>query len=172
MKSNELNVNIECICLDLLDSVLSPKSAAYVAGPLDSGLLFYEFLAKSKFDLNIRELNQKRLTSFACRLRESLPYPVIDPGPLRIPNWTGHDYGLFFLKVISRYVKEVWFIQGWEYSRGATKEFKYCISTDIICLDESGNMLSLGIGKELIEQAVSHINTMGIDGSNVSIHLI
>ena len=163
---------IFAICIQLLDSVLLRKSAAYVSGPLDSGLILYENLFnRGKTSEDVRETNQKRLTLFAQTLRNRLLYPVIDPGPLRVPNWNGHDYGLFFLEVMDRFAKEAWFIDGWEYSNGATKEFKYCINKRIPCVDERGSTLSLEKGKRMIERAASHIESMGADASKLRSHI-
>ncbi len=159
---------IKEICLQLLDSVLNPHSAAYVSGPLDSGRLFYESLAKySNPVADIRQRNQERLTEFAQKLRCRLPYPVIDPGPLRVHKWKGADYGIFFLEVLERYANEAWFIDGWEFSTGATKEFILCISKGIPCFTESGEGLTPHAGKLLVADAVSFIDALGLDSSKL-----
>lgn len=160
------------VCMQLLDSVLVQKSAAYVSGPLDSGRLRYENLSSCpRTDEEIREVNQARLTDFANILRSRLSYPVIDPGPLRVPHWDGHDYGMFFLEVMIRFAKEVWFIDGWEYSNGATKEFKHCIEKGIACLDERGSTVSLETGRKMIEKAASRLENMGCDASRLRSHV-
>jgi hypothetical protein len=171
MKMDTIDFGIKAICFQLLDSVLTPKSVAYVAGPLDSGLLFYKSLFKNQSNNNIRILNQERLTSFANKLRKQLPYLVIDPGPLRVPAWTGHDYASFFLEVVERYAKEVWFVDGWEYSNGATKEFQYCIKKGILCYDETGAKISKESGKIFIERAISYIEEIGQDASKIRSHI-
>src|SRR5258707_472701 len=110
--------------LMLLDSVLAKRSAIYVAGPLDTGRIYYEALARGYGNEDVRLRNQEALTSFAIRLRMRFnPVPVIDPGPLRVSEWSAHEIGQFFLETIKRYAKEAWFIDGWEYSSGATKEY-------------------------------------------------
>src|SRR5262245_52447077 len=102
------------ILLTLLDSVLTPKSAIYAAGPLDTGLTYYEALARGAVDASIRANNEAALTAFVGRLRERhYPVPVIDPGPLRVDGWSPKQIGDFFLQTISRYAREAWFIDGW-----------------------------------------------------------
>lgn len=166
-----IDFGIKAMCFQLLDSVLAPKSVAYVAGPLDSGLLFYESLFKNQPNTNIRIVNQERLTGFANKLRKKLPYPVIDPGPLRVSAWTGHDYASFFLEVVESYAKEVWFIDGWEYSNGATKEFQYCNIKGIICYDQTGTIISKENGIQLILRAISYIEELGHDASKLRSHI-
>lgn len=159
--------NLEVICFQLMDSLLDLKSAAYGAGPLDSGRLYYESLARGVSTTNIRNTNESHLTLFIHNLRRKLPYPVINPGLLRIDGWAGQDYGSFFLKVIESYVKEVWFIDGWEYSIGATKEFVFCLHNRVPCLDQAGNTLTADRGKQLIMNAASYIEGLGLNSSKL-----
>jgi hypothetical protein len=122
---------LQQILFDFANSMLNEKSNIYVAGPLDSGQNFFDSIANNKSSKEeIREVNQRRLTEFAQKLRSDLGRPVIDPGILKIPEWSGHDYGDFFIEIIHRYANEAWFINGWGFSRGATKEFIYCIKKE------------------------------------------
>jgi hypothetical protein len=98
----------------------------------------------------IRKHNQTRLTNFTIQLREHLTYPVIDPGLLRVSGWAGKDYGSFFLEVMEQYAKEAWFIDGWEFSYGATREFLFFTSLGRPCINERGEDLSVEAGKDLI----------------------
>jgi hypothetical protein len=158
---------LEEICFQLLDSVLEPKAAVYVAGPLDSGQLYYESLVRGSVTAEVRHRNQTRLTRFAQDLRRKLPCPVIDPGLLKIRGWTGDDHGEFFLKVISRYAREAWFIDGWQYSTGAAKEFFFCLSHRIPCFDSSGSILHEDSGRALVIRAAEYVNGLGLDSSKL-----
>src|SRR5947209_8314570 len=104
---------LQTVLLTLLDSILQRRSCAYVAGPLESGLGYYEQLATGKA-VNVRDENQKRLAKAVQQLRAVLPYPVFDPGVLRIHGWSDAEHGVFFIQVMERYAKEVWFLDGWE----------------------------------------------------------
>lgn len=155
-------------CLLLLESVLEPHSAIYVAGPLDTGRLFYDAHPPGTprgADGSLREANQARMTAFAAELRKSQPRPVIDPGPLRVASWDGALYGRFFLEVIERFVFESRFLDGWEYSRGATSEYVLCLAHGVICRDERGALLAPAHASTLIERAASRIERLGHDAS-------
>jgi hypothetical protein len=163
---------VATICRLLLESVLEPKSAAYVAGPLDTGKIYFESLvAGSPSVEEIRKINEARLTSFARNLRRMLPFPVIDPGPLRIPGWRGADYGRLFLDVIDIFVREVWFIDGWEFSSGATKEFAYCVHRGIWCVDESGAEISIERGRKIVRGAIQYVESLGVSAEKLQSHI-
>lgn len=153
--------------IQLLDSVLPPKSCAYVAGPLDHGRAYYEGLAAGLKQPHLRSINEQILSRFAESLRARLPYPVFDPGHLKIEGWKGHDYSVFFLEVVERYAKEVWFLDGWQFSHGATKEFVLCCRESVPCLDQSGRPLTTESGRALIEEAAKYVDALGLNGSTL-----
>jgi hypothetical protein len=163
---------IGAVCHLLLESILEPKSAAYVAGPLDTGKLYYEFLVKGEPPRGeIRKVNEKKLTDFACRLRRVVAIPVVDPGRLRIPQWQAADYGQLFLRIIDVFVREVWFINGWEYSTGATKEFAYCVRKGITCTDEAGKAINIAEGRERIQEAIRYVESFSLNADKLRAHL-
>jgi hypothetical protein len=151
----------------VLDSVLGPKSCAYAAGPLDSGRTYYERMASGDHCPTVRAENQSRLNGFALNLRKRLGYPVFDSGLLKVPNWSGRDYGAFFLEVIRRYAKECWLIDGWEYSVGATKEFVFCCTIEVPCLAESGQRLFPIEGMRLIREAADFVRALGLNDAKL-----
>lgn len=162
--------DIKSICLQLLNSVLAPRSCAYASGPLDSGVLLYEN-PTGMSAAEIRKHNQTRLTNFTIQLRQRLTYPVIDPGLLRVSGWVGKDYGSFFLEVMEQYAKEAWFIDGWEFSYGATREFLFFTSLGRPCLNEAGENLSIQAGKGLIQDAIIRLEKNGFDASRLRLRL-
>jgi hypothetical protein len=99
----------------------------------------------------------------AASLRRSLPYPVIDSSILRVPGWTGPDYGRFFLRVIEELCFELRFVDGWQYSRGATKEFVRAQQIGIGCYDESGRDLAVADGVRLIDGVLREIGAASIE---------
>jgi hypothetical protein len=157
------------VLLTLLGSILTPRSAIYVAGPLDTGRSYYEALARNAVDGSIRTANEAALTAFVARLRErNHPVPVIDPGPLRVDGWSARDVGEFFLETISRYAKEAWFIDGWEFSSGATKEFLHCISIGIPCFAENGDQLDTDRAITLLSAAIDVITLLGLSAPKLT----
>src|ERR1035437_2158966 len=151
----------------ILDSVLGPKSCAYAAGPLDSGRAYYERMAAGDHDPTVRAENEIRLDGFVLHLRRRLEYPVFDSGLLKIPDWSGREYGTFFLEVIRRYAKECWFMNGWEFSIGATKEFVFCCTIQTPCLTESGERLMQQEGLRLIRDAADFVRGLGLDDAKL-----
>jgi hypothetical protein len=151
------------LLLALLDSVLTPGSAIYAAGPLDTGRSYYEALARGTADVSVRAANEAALTSFVARLRvQHHPSPVIDPGPLRVEGWSPREVGQFFLETISRYTKEAWFIDGWEYSSGATKEYLHCASFSIPCFAADGRRLEPAHAVALLSSALDEIRRLAV----------
>ena len=146
----------------ILDSVLEPRSCAYVAGPLESGKTYYERVAAGDELLTIRAENESRLSEFAQGLRKRLAYPVFDPGLLKIPRWSGPDYGNFFMEVIRRYARACWFLDGWEFSTGATKEFLLCCTIKVPCWTETEDALDVGRGIQLITRAADCVRELNL----------
>ena len=157
------------LLLTLLGSVLTPRSAIYVAGPLDTGRSYYEALARGKVDGSVRAVNEAALSAFVARLRvQHRPTPVIDPGLLRVPEWSARDVGQFFLETISRYAKEAWFIDGWEYSSGATKEYLHCVALGIPCLTAEGGRIGPVHAVALLSSALEEIGRLGVPAPKLS----
>ena len=157
------------LCMEMLASAMPEKSAAYVAGPLDTGRLYYDTLRKASSlqPAEIRRINKERLASFARRLRVELAIPVVDPGHLHIEGWTGADYALLFLDVIRVFVREMWFLEGWEFSHGACDEFCFSVQNRLPCYDVTGRMMNAEQGLARIEQAIAEINASQVS----TIHL-
>jgi hypothetical protein len=105
------------------------------------------------------------MKDFVLRLRKSEGAPVIDPGLLRVKGWPNAVYGRFFFAVISEFVSAAWFLDGWEYSRGATSELVLCLERGIPCHDERGALLSRSRIRTQIDTAAAHIEQLGHDAS-------
>lgn len=154
------------VLFQVLDSVVQPRSCAYVAGPLDSGKAFYERIASGERP-TAREENEGRLTAFVLDLRNRLEYPVINPGLLKIAEWSGREYSIFFLEVIRRYARECWFMNGWEYSTGASKEFVFCCRIGRPCFAETGQSLTIPEGIRLIREAADFVRGLQLDDAKL-----
>lgn len=167
------SATIQEYLLQMLDSVVPRGTAAYVAGPLESGREYYYLKSTGQYkNGSIRTKNQEKLTAFANSLRRKVQNPVIDPGILKVPSWEGKDYGLFFIDVIKHYVKEVWFLDEWEYSGGATKEFQYCSINNICCFDERGKLLRPETGNVLIRDAIAYVESLSLDSTRLKSRLL
>lgn len=154
---------LQQVMIGVLESVIPERGAAYVAGPLDSGLEFFRRIATGDTrHKELREYNERRMREVVDKLRSQSNIPVIDPGLLRVPGWSAQEYGIFFLTVIERFVREIWFMDGWEYSYGATKEFIVSSERCVHLLNERGEELSRGDAQRLIEGAVDDLTRLGI----------
>jgi hypothetical protein len=159
---DRLYANIADPCLQMLRSVLPASSAIYVAGPLETGRSFYE--SGGEIDqAAIRRANHERMQAFVASLRARQDAPVIDPGLLRVADWPNPVYGRFFFAVICEFVKEARFLDGWEYSRGATGEFVLCVTRGIRCSAEAGGELRVETARSLISAAADRIECLGHD---------
>jgi hypothetical protein len=87
---------------------------------------------------------------------------VIDPGPLRVDGWSPRQIGDFFLQTIGRYAREAWFIDGWEYSSGATKDYLHCATLGIPCFAENGKPLDPNQAVALLASAVEVISRLDV----------
>jgi len=144
-------------------SVTRPSSCRYVAGPLTTSKEYYESLAVKILEEDaVRRRNQEYISRVVATLRDQSPIPVVDPGLLRVPNWNHAAYGRFFLRVLEELCFEAWFVDGWEFSTGATKEFVFAVQRNVTCLDERGHPLTIGRGTELIYQAATFVQQLGL----------
>jgi hypothetical protein len=67
--------------------------------------------------------------------------------------------------VIEHFAKEIWFMDEWQYSRGATKEFQFAIASHIACLDAQGAIIPAEEGSQMISGVATHLTRLGIDAS-------
>jgi len=156
------------LMLDAMLSCVEEQSAHYVAGPLATGLRYYEAAAGQEVKgEEVRRANEADMRMFVARLRADSGEPVIDSGRLRIPSWTPREHGAFFLEVIHRMSKDVVFMNGWEYSTGATKEFVYAQAQGVPTLDAGLQVLSLGRAAELIGGALAAAEELGHPNAEV-----
>lgn len=142
------------LLMDAMRSMTGAASAIYVAGPLATGRRFYErSSAAGAAEEEVRRLNEGDLRNTVDSLRRRGVAPVIDSGILRVPTWSAAEHGDFFLRVIGELCSLVVFVDGWEYSSGATKEFLYAQAKGIPCRDSHDNLLTPMRARSLIEAA-------------------
>jgi len=159
--------SLERYLLDAIASVVPEHGGAYVAGPLATGKRHYELLSSGDelAASQVRSENENKMRTFVVSLRQRLPYPVIDPGLIKVDTWSNREIGDFYLKIVEHFVKEIWFMDGWEYSRGATKEFQFAVTRNVRCLDARGAAISSADGCNLISDVITHLDQLGLDAS-------
>jgi hypothetical protein len=152
------------VLLDALAMILPPRGALLLSGPVASGRRHFEALARGAPDPErVRDENARALDAFAARLRGASAQPIINPAHFHVPHWRGRDYGVFFRGVIERFAASVWFIDGWQFSRGSIEENLFCAERGVVCFDESGHPLEAGPSRQLIGSAVAEVRRLGLD---------
>lgn len=150
------------LLLDALRSVVDERSATYVAGPLATGRRYYdELLAGIPNVEDVRRSNERSMRRVVSELRGRLGWPVIDPGVLRVNHWSPSEHGTLFLRVVADLCRDVVFVEGWEFSSGATKEFVFAQEQGIPCLDSSENIITLEQGRLLLQDAMTVVGQSG-----------
>jgi hypothetical protein len=91
---------------------------------------------------------------------------------MRVDGWDGRAYDDFFLEVIRRFVGQAWFIDGWEYSHGATKEYILCTELGLERIDEGGDVLPPRAAAVHVAAAVDHLSGLGVDHAKLRSRLI
>lgn len=67
------------------------------------------------------------------------------------------------MSVIDRFVIEAWFMNGWEGSHGATKEFVHCVDSGISCHAADGRVLNGEDAIILMVNAAEDLRRMNMD---------
>jgi len=117
-------------------SFLGNRKATYVAGPITNGKRFMDwYQAKGQMLLNdklqysslhyndVVAPNLNIITKFANELRGNSHEPIIDPASFEHPFWTQNEYIYYWCSIITRYVKRIVFMDGWQYSKGCCFEY-------------------------------------------------
>jgi hypothetical protein len=147
--------------LQVLALVLETRSAALASGPVASGRRRYALPdadGEAVWDANVEALD-----AFASHLRSKLDCPVICPGGLRLPSWCARDYKGFFDAVMNRFIREAWFIDGWEYSTGSVLELADCLRAGRPVFDAGGVPLDRKKSITMVDAALTDVSAMGVD---------
>lgn len=95
------------------------------------------------------------------------PQPLyVDPTTCDVPGWTQNQYDEFWELVLRHHVKCIIFADGWEYSRGARREFMVAHQAGINCVDADMRVLTFRDGTARMEAAEKEINTLWINSAH------
>lgn len=144
-------MGVDELLLNAMLSVVEPKSCCYLAGPITTSRQL--LLGEDPAVLEAR--NREDLAKQARCLRETLGCPVVNPGLLIVPGWSGSAYGNFFIGAMESLCFEVRFMPGWEYSIGASKEYVHALTTGLPCLNIDGSPLTRSRAISLLGDARS-----------------
>jgi len=163
------------LLLNVLGSVVSDRSAAYVSTPITSGRRFAKWSSGRDLDVDISqpetyqeflrevlEPNSQHARQIIRRLRSLLRKVLIDPTALKdIEGWTQDDYRVLWAGVIEQYTDTVFFLDGWQYSNGCTYEFLVAnrLNPRPSILKEENQPLTREEGIKPIKSAVLELQT-------------
>jgi len=160
-----------------MNCVLTPEAAIYCSSELTSGLRQYKEMqkhgVKSAVDLkrkrgedwvqkNIVDVNIQEADLFAASVRhaQSDGTQVINPAPLKVPDWGQPEYLAFWEELIRSRVKEVRFNKNWQFSNGCTFEFVVATDAKVRTLDADGNLLGPRTAVEQMEAAIERFRDL------------
>jgi hypothetical protein len=172
--------------------VLKPGKAIYCSSELTSGRRWNRVLdehsvktnaaletklGKAEFErcfqMNM-ESNKGWSARFATIVRHSQNggTDVVDPGPLKVPDWKAQDlYYAFWETLIRNHVREIRFNEDWQFSSGCTYEFAVAFDAHIPTLDSEGTELSPYAAIEMVQKAVASLKENGFDATKLQKHL-
>lgn len=159
--------------ISMVESIVDEGQLNYVAGCLNSGRTYYQAIAQGEqLDSEAhRRSNEQVMRAFIAELRKG-GLTVLDPSVLRVAEWTDRKTGNFFIDLIGRFVGCAWFLDGWEYSSGATKEYLFCLNNGIETVNETGSIIDRQLANELLSKAVSDVRAQGLGGGKLEARLI
>jgi hypothetical protein len=159
--------------LTVFRSILSEKSAIYVATPITTGRQFYENKHEPTIGIfrdsvahEARQVvlaNRDRVRPIINRLREHLKEPLIDPTQVELRHWSQSEYKNFWRRVIEQFVNKIVFLNGWEYSTGCIEEFRVACDEHLLMFNEELKALTIASGRQLIASALADLRRAGHD---------
>jgi hypothetical protein len=168
----------QAIILSMADCFVTGRKALYCSSELTTGLRLYTAVwengltdrhqLKDKLGAewlrdNVFVLNGAAANKFAAHIQDRVKHTTISPACLFVPEWGQHDYLSFWETLIKIRISEVWFNENWWYSNGCTFEYMAAKAAGISTLDKDGNPLEVPQALKLIQQAITFLDTKGID---------
>jgi hypothetical protein len=161
----------------VLGCAIAPRSAIYASVPLTTGRSFLEWFRQRDQGLQVGSAqyaeahhrrvfhpNSLRAAEIVSRLRTAVdPRPVIDPSSFDPGDWTQSDFRCFWGKVIERFVAEVVFSDGWEFSNGCAYEFLIAWRHRIPTCDASRQPITSIQAARMIDLAAEALQRHGLD---------
>lgn len=173
---NNISLTIRRTFVSALKCILGDKKAVYASTPITNGPILLEQLlinpnvlrySKAEYaafienEVVVRNIIQAK--AFVNRVRSLLQSIVIDPSAFISEFYSQDDYNELWGEVINRFVSEIWFNQGWNYSRGCINEYVIALEKGIPAFDHNGKELLKKSALILINQSIHDFSTIGAD---------
>ncbi len=147
-----------------MKSVIGEGQCIYAAGPISSSLEHFQCSVRGGVDSEeITSKNRELLSTFARNLRLIFQRPVVDPSVLIVAQWSGADYGRFFLGVIDSFCSEIRLSKGWQYSFGATSEVVHALKKGLPVYDLDEGLLDSRAVYDCVRRADETIRALGVE---------
>lgn len=169
--------------LQSMRCVIGHGEAIYISGPITTGQIFLKWHLLSGSKLlsdpvnyknslisNVIAVNEVSILEIAEKVRGMKSNPVIEPASLRIDEWRQNDYIKFWLSVLEKFVAEIFFVDGWQYSAGCAAEFRFAIDSGYVVHSQNGQEITLAVGRDLVLKAADEIHALA-EGDKVLIKL-
>jgi hypothetical protein len=164
------------VLLESFRATISDRQAIYVSGPLTTGRRFLEWLKSDEsshgFEIDgsvgraswvraVLQPNTEHISEVADRVRRETSRVVINPSAFpELPDWSQANWVDFWCEVIRKYVSEVTFVDGWQYSSGCGKEFLVAQQLALEVRNEAGMRITVQQGVRLIAGALQDFVTI------------
>jgi len=111
--------------------------------------------------------NSIKAHNSAAELRKSQCRVVIDPSCFFIEEWSQVDYLDLWEEVITLYAAEIWFNDGWFFSKGCVYEYSIGLKKQIPCFELTGEALAFDRSVELVSYGIAESQKVDIDTSGL-----
>lgn len=169
---------------DALDSFaaclgLTPQKVAYVSTPITTGRRYYDWLTasseasptaviQSAGHRGVIAANEASAHALVNRVRAQCAHlVVVDPTALRAPTWSQEEFHDFWARLITKYVGQVVFNEGWEYSTGCCLEYAAAVAAGTDLLDASMSPLPPNLALMKTQSAVDRLLAEGHSIANL-----
>jgi hypothetical protein len=146
--------------------VYKEKETIYISSAITTGKIFMDWIKTSGSQIKNKEEykfqhyekvivpNSETILNFTQKLRSKLKDPVVEPASLIMQDWSQDDYLYYWGEFISKYVKQIIFLDGWPYSKGCTYEYYLGLINNLDLLDQRLNKIDKPKAITLIKSAL------------------
>lgn len=157
----------------LFEAVNSQHGVVYVSTPITSGKAFVQAASDGvvgdelkKLTADIVGIHKIAAARLSAHLRTTLKSVVVNPAQMPdIPDWTQTDYRAYWAEFIKRFCDKIYFVNGWEYSRGCAYEMLRAIECGRKVYDHNQAQISPTRALERLNEAITDYDAAGLDSA-------
>lgn len=154
----------------MVRAICGEKKIDYLSGPINGGQLLIEAYEHAKnlrtppsedyWACNVKNKNIDNLRANAETIRKTKKITLINPGEFQVTTegWGQEEYMDLWESIISKFVKRVWFADGWEYSYGCVREYVFSTNLKVQTVDLKGQAICVDSAQVKINESLSTLN--------------